>query len=65
MYYLFQTVIEFHCQLFLFRVKMVNHCDKPINLRKFVFDEKNFERKSWKLFGRTSLTLFLKQLFLL
>ena len=32
---------------------MVEQCDKPLNLRNFVFDEENHERKSWKLFGRT------------
>ena len=30
MYYHFQTLIKFHCQLFLFRVKMVDQCDKPV-----------------------------------
>ena len=32
---------------------MVDQCDKPVNLRNFVFDEENHEKKSWKLFGRT------------
>ena len=32
---------------------MVDPIDKPVNLRNFVFDEENHERKSWKLFGRT------------
>ena len=32
---------------------MVDQCDKPVNLGSFVFGEKNHERKSWKLFGRT------------
>ena len=53
MYYHFQTLVKFHCQLFLFRVKMVNQCDKPVNLRKFVFDVENHEQKSRKLFGST------------
>ena len=51
MYYHFQTLIKFHCQLFPFRVKMVDQCDKPVSLGNFVFDEENHERKSWKLFG--------------
>ena len=42
-YYHFQTLIKFHCQLFLFRIKMVDQCDKPINLGNFVFDEENHE----------------------
>ena len=53
MYYHFQTLIKFHCQLFIFRVKMVDQCDEPVNLGNFVFDEENHEQKSWKLFGRT------------
>ena len=53
MYYHFQTLIKFYCLLFLFRVKMADRCDKPVNLGNFVFDEENHERKSWKLFGRT------------
>ena len=68
MYYHFQTLIKFHCQLFLFRVKMVDQCDKPVNLGNFVFDEENHERKSWKLFGRTcnrSLLVLLCQFFVI
>ena len=53
MYYHFQTLIKVHCQFFLFSVKMVDQCDKPVNSGNFVFDEKNRGRKSWKLFGRT------------
>ena len=66
MYYHFQTLIKFHCQLFLFRVKMVDQCDEPVNLGNFVFDEENHERKSWKLFGRTcnrSLLVFFVPIF--
>ena len=33
MYYHFQTLIKFHCQPFLFRVKMVDQCDEPENLQ--------------------------------
>ena len=47
---------------------MVDQCDKPVNLGKFVFDEENHERKSWKLFGRTcnrSLLVFLCQFFVI
>ena len=32
---------------------MVNQCDKPVNLRNFVFDDENHEQKSRKLFGST------------
>ena len=46
MYYHFRTLIKFHCQLLLFRVKMVDHCDKTVNLGSFIFDEENHERKS-------------------
>ena len=61
MYYHFQTLIKFHCQAFLFRVKMVDQCDKPVNLGNLVFDEENHEQKSWKLFRHTcnrSLVVF-------
>ena len=33
---------------------MVDQCDKPENLGNLVFDEENSQRKSRKLFGRTS-----------
>ena len=64
MFHLFQTFIKCHCQLFISRFKMVDQCDKPGTLRKFVFDEENHEQKSWKLFGCTcsrSLLVFLCQ----
>ena len=67
MYYHFQTLIKCHCQLFIFRVKMVDQCDKSLIFRNFVFDEENLERKSWKLFGRTCnryLSVFLYQFLL-
>ena len=32
---------------------MGDECDKQLNLGRFVFDEENHERKSWKFFGRT------------
>ena len=53
MYYHFQTLTKFGCQLFLFRVKVVGQCDKPVNLENFVFDEENLKRKLWKLLRRT------------
>ena len=53
MYYCFQTLFNFPCQLFLSRIKMVDQCGKPVNLGNFVFDEENQERKSWKLFQGT------------
>ena len=43
MYYHFQTLIKLPCQLFLFRVKMVDQGDKPVNLGNFVFDEENHD----------------------
>ena len=39
MYDHFQTLINFYCQLFLFWVKMVDRCDKPVSLGNSVFDE--------------------------
>ena len=51
MYYHFQKLIKFHCQFFLFRVRVVDQFFKPVNLGNFVFDEKIYERKSLKLFG--------------
>ena len=50
MYYHFQTLIKFSCQLFLYSIKMVDDCDKPVNLENFVFDEENHEWKAWNLF---------------
>ena len=47
---------------------MVDQFDKPVNLGNFVFDEENYERKSWKLFGRRcnrSLLVFLCQFFVI
>ena len=67
MYYHFQILIKFYCHLFLFRVKMADQCDNPVNLENFVFDEENHERKTWKLFGRTcnrSLLVFLSHFLL-
>ena len=68
MYYHFQIIIKFHCPIFLFRVKMVDLYDKPVNLGNFVFDEENHEQKSWKLFGRTcnrSHLVFMCQIFVI
>ena len=62
----FSNFIKSHGQLFLFRIKRVSQCDKPVNLRSFVFDEASHEQKSWKLFGRTcnrSLLFFSCQFF--
>ena len=50
MYNHFQTLIKFHCQFFLFSVKMVDQCAKPpVNSGNFVFDEENYEQKSWEI----------------
>ena len=38
MYYPFYTLIKCHCQLFISRVKIVDQCDKPVNLGNFAFD---------------------------
>ena len=38
---------------------MVDQCDMPVNIGNFVFDEKNHEQKSWKLFGCTCNRSFL------
>ena len=54
----YSYLIKFHSQLFLFRVKMVDQCDKPVNLGNFVFDEEKHERKSWKFFGRICNSFF-------
>ena len=40
MYYHFQTLNKFHCQRFFFRVKMIDQCDKPVNLGKVVLIKK-------------------------
>ena len=50
---LLKILIQFPCQRFLFGDKIVDQCDKSVNLGNFVFDEKNHERKSCKRFGRT------------
>ena len=45
---------------------MVDQSEKPVKLGSFVFDEENYEQKSWKLFGRTckkSVLVFLCQFF--
>ena len=68
MYNQFQTLNKFRCQLFLVNVKMVDQCDKPVNLGNFVFDEENHERKSWKLLGslcNRSLLVFLSRFFVI
>ena len=41
MYYHFQTLIKFHCQLLLFRIKMVDQGHKLVNLGNSDFDEEN------------------------
>ena len=53
---------------FLFKVKMVDQSDKPVNSGNFVFDEENHEQISWNLFGRPfnrSLSVFLCQFFVI
>ena len=47
---------------------MDDECDKQLNLGKFVFDEENHERKSWKFFGRKcnrSLLVIMCQFFVI
>ena len=44
MYFHFQTLIKLHCQFFLLGVRRFDHCDKPVNLGNFDFDEENHER---------------------
>ena len=47
---------------------MDDECDMQLNLRKFVFDEKNHARKSWKFFWCTcnrSLLNFRGQFFVI
>ena len=39
---------------FFSKIKIINESDKPINLGNDVYEEKNYERKSW-LFGRTCI----------
>ena len=66
MYYHFQTLIKFHCQLLLFRIKMVDQGHKPVNLGNSDFYEENHEQKSWNLFGRIcnkSLLVFFVPIF--
>ena len=69
MYYHFQTLIKFHCQLLLFRIKMVDQGHKPVNLGNSDFYEENHEQKSWNLFGRicnkSLLVFFLCQFFVI
>ena len=53
-------------QFFHYKVELGDECDNQLNLRSFVFDEANHERKSWKLFRRTfnrPLLVFLCQFF--
>ena len=47
---------------------MTDHTDKGLQLGKFVFDDNNQERPSWKRFGQTcnrSLVVFLSQFFVI
>ena len=47
---------------------MTEHTDNGLNLGKFVFDDNNQERQSWKCFGQTcnrSLVVFLSQFFVI
>ena len=47
---------------------MGDECDKQLNLRNFVFDEENHERKYWKFFELTcnrSLLMFMCQFFVI
>ena len=50
------------------KVEMGDESEKQLNLGRYVFDEENHERKSWKFFGRTcnrSLLVFICQFFVI